>query len=144
MDAKIKRSIVSAFIFCAILVIACSAFAIGLNRFEAETLDHINKYRAEHRLAPLMFNEKLQMLAREHSREMYQSHTLGHQNFMQRYRESGRRACAENAGVNSPTPQNQFVGWRNSPNHQRNLVDRKVKYAGVAKVGPYVTFFACD
>jgi uncharacterized protein YkwD len=144
MDVKIKKSIAFALIFCAILIIACSAFAAALSRFEVETLEYINQYRAEHGLAALMFNEKLQALAREHSHEMYQSHTLGHQNFMQRYRKSGRRACVENAGVNSPTSLNQFVGWRNSPGHQRNLVDRKVKYAGIAQVGPYVTFFACD
>jgi uncharacterized protein YkwD len=143
MSGARNRKIIT-FILLAVLICPCLTFAAGLTQFEKETLSYINRYRAEHGLAPLIYDEQLQALAKEHSEYMHKTRTLGHQNFKSRYNKSGRQACAENAGVYSPTPYNQFKGWRDSPGHRRNLLDRVVRYAGVSKVGAYVTFFACN
>jgi uncharacterized protein YkwD len=140
----IYKKIITAFVFATILFISNYACAAGMNAFEAEVFNIINRYRSGHGLALLAVDENLQVLAREHSKEMYRSNLLSHQNFKARFRKSGRRICVENAGLNSPTPHSQFVGWRDSSGHRVNMLDRRVKYAGISKFGPYVTFFACN
>jgi uncharacterized protein YkwD len=144
MDAIINKSIIIALACCIIIITACPAFAAGLTPFEKETLTYINKFRSEYGLAPLVFNTRLQALAREHSEWMCRNRLMGHQNADERYQKSGRRTCGENAGWNSRTPYEQFAGWRDSEGHRENMLDRNFRYAGVSKVGAYVTFFACD
>jgi uncharacterized protein YkwD len=47
-------------------------------------------------------------------------------------------------GWNHETPQSLFDGWRKSPGHNRNMLERRVSRVGISKAGPYVTFFACQ
>ncbi len=121
-----------------------SACAAGMTPFEKETMAHINKFRSENGLGPLAFDGRLQSLAHGHSEWMYLNRSFGHQDFMSRHKKSGRRGCGENVGLNSRTPYEQFVGWRDSSGHRKIMLDNKFRYAGVSKVGAYVTFFACD
>ena len=144
INRKTDRTLIAAFVFAGILFISIAGFAAGLTRFENETLEHINQFRAEYGLAPLEFNEKMQSIAREHSEWMYQNRAFGHQDFMSRHKKSGRRGCGENLGWNSRTPREQFGGWRDSPGHRKIMLDSKFRYAGVSKVGAYVTLFVCD
>jgi uncharacterized protein YkwD len=112
--------------------------------YETELLHRINQYRTENSLNTLSFDRTLNRLARSHSRYMEEKNILGHDNFEDRFRECRRSACVENVGWNSPTPGAQIMAWENSKGHNANLLDSKIRYAGIAKVGAYVTFFACD
>ena len=112
--------------------------------YETELLHRINHYRTENGLNGLSFDRILNRLARSHSRYMNKKDILCHDNFEDRFKECGRSSCVENVGWNSPTPGDQLRAWENSKGHNANLLNRKIRYAGIAKVGDYVTFFACD
>jgi uncharacterized protein YkwD len=144
MKRHIHKIVITFFAFCVICAIPFSVHASGMTQFESETLSRVNQYRSKHRLSPLIFDERLQALAREHSAYMLRNRSLGHQNFMSRYSRSGSHGCAENAGWNARTPYEQFTGWRDSAGHKRNMLDRTMRRAGVSKVGSFVTFFVCQ
>jgi uncharacterized protein YkwD len=112
--------------------------------YESGLLHRINDYRKENDLNALSFDRILNRLARSHSRYMNKKDVLCHDDFENRFRESGRSSCVENVGWNSPTPGDQILSWENSKGHNTNLLNRKIRYAGIAKAGAYVTFFACD
>jgi len=75
---------------------------------------------------------------------MNEKDILCHDNFEDRFRKCERSSCVENVGWNSPGPGAQLLAWKASRGHNANLLNRKIRYAGIAKVGAYVTFFACD
>ncbi len=75
---------------------------------------------------------------------MDKKNVLSHDHFHERFRNCRRSHCVENVGWNSPTPDAQFKAWKGSKGHNANLLDKKIKYAGISKTGAYVTFFACD
>lgn len=112
--------------------------------YKTELLHRINQYRTENSLNTLSFDRTLNRLARSHSLYMNKKDILCHDNFEDRFRESRRSSCVENVGWNSPTPGAQLLAWENSKGHNANLLDSKIRYAGIAKVGVYVTFLACD
>lgn len=115
-----------------------------LNSFEEELLRCVNQYRVKNDLKPLSFDRTLNNLAKNHCRYMSKTGEMNHDNFDERFRQCGRMLCVENIGWNSPTPEAQFEAWKNSKGHNANLLNREIKHAGISKVGPYVTFFACD
>jgi len=113
-------------------------------QFEDELLDMINRYRSTKRLKPLDSSPLYSSLAREHSQIMLERQSMNHDGFEERFRRaSDARSCVENVGWNHETPLSLFNGWRKSPGHNRNMLDRKIKRAGINKTGPYTTFFAC-
>ena len=112
--------------------------------YETELLHRINQYRTDNGLNPLSADRTLNKLARSHSRHMEEENVLSHDNFENRFRECRHSSCVENVGWNSPTPRAQLRAWESSKGHSANLLNRKIRYAGIAKVGAYVTFFACD
>lgn len=107
-------------------------------------LAQINQYRQENGLNTLRFESGLIQLAKKHSFEMFQQKMLSHRNFQDRFERSGSRLCVENVGWNYTNPLKQFEGWRKSPEHNKNLLAGGVQLAGIAEVGNYVTFFACQ
>jgi uncharacterized protein YkwD len=143
MIRRTLKGVIPFSIFCIICALSLSADAAGPTSFEAQTLAHINQYRAQHGLTALHFDMRLQNLAREHSSYMYSARSLGHQNFMSRYGRSGSRGCTENVGWNSRSAYEQFSGWRDSSGHRQNMLDGTMRRAGVSRVGAFVTFFAC-
>jgi uncharacterized protein YkwD len=123
------------------------SYALDANKsslYETELLHRINQYRTDNGLNTLSPDSTLNRLAGNHSRYMNKEKILCHDNFEERFRECGRTSCVENVGWNSPTPVAQLLAWENSRGHNANLLNRKIRYAGLAKVGDYVTFFACD
>jgi len=112
--------------------------------YETRLLHRVNQYRTQNNLNTLSFDRTLTRLARSHSRYMDEKDILCHDNFEDRFRDYGHSSCVENVGWNSPTPETQLLAWENSKGHNANLLNRKIRYAGIAKVGAYVTFFACD
>ena len=51
--------------------------------------------------------------------------------------------CVENIGWNYRSPEAQFDGWRASPGHDRNMLDRRVDHMGIGIADDYVTLIAC-
>jgi uncharacterized protein YkwD len=74
---------------------------------------------------------------------MDRKESLNHDHFDERFKKCRYPHCVENVGWNFQTPEAQFAAWKSSSGHNKNLLNRKLKYTGIAKVGAYVTFFAC-
>jgi uncharacterized protein YkwD len=83
-------------------------------------------------------------LAESQSQYMQKKNDLNHDHFDERFSKSGRSLCVENVGWNYPTPEAQLQAWQKSGGHNKNLLNKKIKHAGIAKYGSYVTFFACE
>ena len=113
-------------------------------QFEDELLVLVNRYRSMKKLKPLAVSPLYTDLAREHSRTMQGQRSLGHDGFDERFRRAAdARSCVENVGEGHETPQKLFSDWRTSPGHNRNMLDRKIRRAGIGRSGTYVTLFAC-
>jgi len=112
--------------------------------YEEKLLHTINQYRDRHDTPPLIFDRTLHILAEDHSHYMRGSDKLSHTNFEDRYKQCKRNICVENVGWNYMTPEDQFEAWRESKGHNINMLNTQIRRAGISKVGPYVTFFACD
>jgi uncharacterized protein YkwD len=126
------------------LVLLLSVQAALAGRFEDELLVLINRCRSSKKLKALVNTPLYSDLARGHSRDMQEQNSLGHDGFNDRFRRAaGARSCVENVGWNHETPQSLFNGWKDSPGHRENMLNRKIHGAGISKSGAYVTFFAC-
>lgn len=104
----------------------------------------INEYRADRGLPSLELASELSALASEHSSQMAEHRLLSHDGFRNRFDRTRARVCVENVGVNFPHAKAQLDGWRESPGHQRNLLEPKIVRMGIAKSEGFVTFFACS
>jgi uncharacterized protein YkwD len=120
-----------------------AARAVAPTTFEKRTLKLINTYRAQRGLRVLAVREKLYRLSRQHSQYMAATGRLSHDGFYDRYRLSGFSTCVENVAWNYPTPSSLVGGWKSSPGHNANLLNSRIRYAGLTRVGAYATFFAC-
>lgn len=115
----------------------------GNSAYETQLLELISAYRTFNALSPLSFDALLNSLAAEHSEYMHTNNSMSHDGFYDRAARSGYSYCVENVGWNYSTPEAQFEGWRNSSGHNQNMLNTHIGYAGISKVGSFVTFFAC-
>ncbi len=122
---------------------AAAERAVTPTAFEAATLKLINAYRTQRGLRALVVHQKLYLLSQQHSRYMFATHRLGHDGFYNRYLLSGFGTCVENVAWNYQTPAVLVGGWKSSPGHNANLLNSRIRYAGMTRVGAYATFFAC-
>jgi uncharacterized protein YkwD len=120
-----------------------AAKAVEPTTFERRTLKRINAYRAQRGLRALAVSENLYRLSRQHSKYMAATGRLGHDGFYDRYLLSGFGTCVENVAWNYGSPSSLVGGWKSSPGHNANLLNRQIRYAGMTRVGAYATFFAC-
>ncbi len=120
--------------------LTCSS---GNSAYETQLLELISAYRTSNALSPLSFDALLNSLAAEHSEYMHANNSMNHDGFNDRAARSGFSYCVENVGWNYSTPEAQFEGWRNSSGHNQNMLNTHIGYAGISKVGSYVTFLAC-
>jgi uncharacterized protein YkwD len=129
-----------AFSFCVATVFAtASDDAVYPQRLAAL----VNQYRISHGLPTLIVDTTIAGLAREHSAAMAKAGQLTHEDFPSRVRRSGLAMCVENVGWNYRSPEGQFDGWRASPGHDHNMLDRRVDRVGIGIVADYVTLIAC-
>jgi uncharacterized protein YkwD len=126
-----------------ICAVAVSAGAENDAGYPQRLADLVNQYRASNGLPALTVDATVSGLAREHSAAMAKAGQLGHDDFPSRVKRSGYSMCVENVGWNYRSPQGQFDGWRESPGHNRNMLDPKVDHVGIGIVGDYVTLIAC-
>ncbi len=138
-------------VFCGILLsialivsLSHAADIRASSAYEQELLKCINRHRINNGLAPLSFDDTLGKMAKNHSNNMNNNQELNHDHFDDRFRQCGRACCVENIGWNYMTPEEQFKAWKNSKGHNKNMLNKQIRHAGISKVGAYVTFFACD
>ncbi len=117
---------------------------LGVSLFGRTLLAQINLYRRDRGLSELAFDPALINMARMHSFRMFQQKRLSHIDFKQRFARSGSRLCVENIGRDYANALKQFDGWRESVGHDRNMLTADLHKAGIAEVGGYVTFIACQ
>ena len=137
------RCLVTMIATALLIALAGPAYA---GQFEDDLLNRINEYRATRDLKPLVMVSAYVALARAQSQAMRAAGRLSHDGFKGRFkkaRQSGASSCVENVGWNYPTAQAQFDGWQQSPGHDQNMLAPDITGAGIAKVGAYITYFAC-
>jgi uncharacterized protein YkwD len=116
----------------------------GNTEHTAELAQLINRYREQHRLAPLAPSPQIARLAQLHSARMAKDQRMSHEGFEQRLMQSGFHHCVENVGWNYPTAAAELSGWQRSSEHDRNLLDSQVTHMGIGVQASYVTFIACN
>ena len=97
----------------------------------------ISGYRANNGLGALTIDPNLMKLAEEHSRSMAARDKLDHdvgKPFDQRIRRGGSDAkmAVENVSAGYHTLAEAFSGWRDSPPHRANMLNRNVTRMGIA------------
>jgi uncharacterized protein YkwD len=99
----------------------------------------ISGYRANNGLGAVSIDPDLMKLAEEHSRTMAARDKLDHdagKAFNQRIR-GGRfdaKVAVENVSAGYHTLAEAFSGWRDSPPHRANMLNRNVTRIGIAAV----------
>jgi len=129
-----------AFSICAV---SASARASNDVEYPQRLAALVNQYRVGHGLPALIFDTTIAGLAHKHSAAMAKAGQLNHDDFPSRVRRSGFTVCVENVGWDYGSPEGQFDGWRASPGHDRNMLDRRVDRMGIGMVADYVTLIAC-
>ena len=127
------------------LLITALAGPVSANPdFAQQVLALINAYRSAQGLAPVQADPVLLQIAEASSREQAAAGRLSHSGFSKRFAQADRGTCVENLAAGLLQPEALVAAWQASPVHRRSLVAPVIRYAGLAKVNGYVTFFACD
>jgi uncharacterized protein YkwD len=97
----------------------------------------ISCYRANNGLGALTLDPALMQLAEEHSRNMAARDKVDHnvgKAFNQRVRggKADAKVAVENVSAGYHTLAEAFSGWRDSPPHRANLLNRNVTRMGIA------------
>jgi uncharacterized protein YkwD len=97
----------------------------------------ISGYRRNNRLEPLAVDPELMRIASEQARAMAARNTMDHgvgRSFQERIRKAGfdKSVTIENVGAGYHTLADAFSGWRDSPPHRANMLNRNVTRMGIA------------
>jgi uncharacterized protein YkwD len=99
----------------------------------------ISGYRSNNGLGPVTLDPELMRLANDQARTMAARNKLDHdvgRPFQQRIQKSGFDAsvAVENISAGYHTLAEAFSGWRDSPPHRANMLNRNVTRMGIAAV----------
>jgi uncharacterized protein YkwD len=99
----------------------------------------ISGYRANNGLAAVSIDPDLMKLAEDHTRHMAARDTLDHdigKAFSQRIRggQFGAKVAVENVSAGYHTLAEAFSGWRDSPPHRANMLNKGVTRMGIAAI----------
>jgi uncharacterized protein YkwD len=97
----------------------------------------ISGYRSNNGLGPVVIDTELMQLANEQARAMAARDKLDHsvsKPFQERLQQSGFNAsvAVENIGAGYDNLAEAFSGWRESPAHRANMLNRDVTRMGIA------------
>jgi uncharacterized protein YkwD len=110
----------------------------------------ISGYRRNNRLEPLAVDPELMRIASEQARAMAARNTMDHdmvRSFQERMREAGIDGSVTiDVGAGYHTLADAFSGWRDSPLHRANMLNRNVTRMGIAAayapISKYKVFWA--
>ena len=101
----------------------------------------VNSYRAENGLPPLRLNTELSLAAQAHSQDLSGNDRISHfgsdgSDTLERVRRTGynARLTAENVGTGQQSLQEVITGWKNSRDHNANLLLEDAQEMGIAMV----------
>lgn len=106
----------------------------------------VSNYRTSLGLHNNSWDDRLYQLALQHSQDQANRHSMDHNGFQTRFQQAqgyGYTTCVENVAYNYNDPQNAFMAWHNSPEHEANFKNANVKAAGSAIISGYSTWLAC-
>lgn len=96
----------------------------------------ISGYRQNNGLGPVALDPELTKLAQEHTRTMVARNKLDHdlgRPFQERIRRGyNAKAAVENVSAGYHTLAEAFSGWRDSPPHRANMLNKNVTHMGIA------------
>jgi hypothetical protein len=132
----------------AIAIQNCNVSNNLLTQTQAEqtALQLINNHRSQNGLSPLTWSTSLKRAAAWMSNDMSVNNSFSHTDSLgrnpgQRITECGYvwTKYGENIYPNSNDPQKAFDAWKNSPPHNKNMLDANFKEVGIAEVNGFWT-----
>ncbi|HEX9310681.1 MAG TPA: CAP domain-containing protein [Gemmatimonadaceae bacterium] len=120
---------------------APTTIASGYRGTEAHIFDLINAERRRQGLRPLVFNERLDRMAKIQADNMARFQKMAHTLPDASLPTLGDRAryvgypygrIAENVALGYPSAETVVEGWMNSSGHRRNILDHEVAETGIA------------
>ena len=122
---------------CLALFISFTSFSpyIHSNIFE-DVLSQTNQFRKSNGLPALIINGELNAIAQKHSDNMASGKVgFGHSGFSRRNNMAQKAIkslsrFAENVAYGATSAKAAVTGWKNSPDHRRNMLGR-YKYIGI-------------
>lgn len=125
-----------------------SSAEASYDKQELKFLHLLNEYRADHGLKPMLLSDKLAESATHHSDDMGKYGFFAHSTYQSSYYPAGSlpwdRMRAEGYGYNTykgeniaagyETAQEAFTAWKNSPPHNREMLDEHYKVIGIGRV----------
>lgn len=133
--------LLTALTFALVAVIRTTPTVEALDSEEQAFLQLLNTYRQQIGLQPLNLSPTLSPAAELHSEDMadnnYFSHTsLDGRSFVDRVRDGGYTYdtwLGENIAAGYVTAQEVFIGWKNSPSHNANMLRPEFKVIGIGR-----------
>ena len=124
----------------------------------AEAVRILSAYRASHGLSPVKRDPKLTRIAADHALRMAAANKVAHVlrgqgSFARRLNAGGYTAAvaSENIGGGYDSLAEAFAGWRNSPDHNKNMLRSDITVMGIAsasaagsKYGTYWSLVLAD
>ena len=132
-------------------LIVCVTILSTLARAEdaADVVDMISRYRREHGLSTVKTDPKLTAIAERQAKAMAASGIMDHSvagSFAYRISDAHLGMASENIAAGTKTWAETFRLWRNSPDHNANLLQSRADSIGVAvssnNHNRYKTFWA--
>lgn len=115
-----------------------------VSSFEEQMLREINRVRRLHGLPQVFPDQHLNDLARGHAKSMLTRGKADHEGLHERFIQSGRHLCVENAAFYFKDPVIVVQAWLDSPGHKKNLLHPDITHVGLAQVEAYTEFFGCQ
>lgn len=148
MKATSALNVVFCAFFASIMASASVSADIGsrsaplLDSPESQVLELINQYRAQNGLATLEVSPMLTRSSRWMSMDMARNGYFGHVDSQGRdpftrlasFRYSFRTSMGENIAAGNQDAQSTFLQWRNSPEHDANMLSSNYHMIGVGRV----------
>jgi uncharacterized protein YkwD len=106
------------------------------SRDAAAAIRMVNAYRASRWAGPVTVDARLNAAAIAQTEAMVRSGVMSHDaggSFASRMHATGVRNAVENLGQAYASVGDAVTGWRNSPPHEANLVNREMTRAGFAR-----------
>jgi hypothetical protein len=151
-----RRALRFAWVLVAVLAALVAGVAGADGRADAESYDPeelqflelINGYRAENGLGALILSDTLAVAAEHHSKDMARYSFFAHDTAASSYYRVGSRPWdrmeaegyryntykGENIAVGYETAEEAFRAWRESPSHNKAMLDGRYRVIGIARI----------
>ena len=140
-----RKALIALFCLASLIIPTQPAHAIDRHDQDVLSFNHalqmINQVRRHHGLAPVTYDRKLLIAARNHSADMATAKRLSHASrngnaLTDRLKRVAYRPrlAAENIAMGQPTYVEALRSWYYSPSHRESLLDPDLKQIGIAVV----------